>query len=113
MASEDEIRKEIIRLARRKEARTRFFTPERPTVWKPSTVSNPEALGLPFTEEGAWQFIARKAEEGHEIKEIELRQPPGEKAYIMEVELEAGAPKLYIKVQLLRGKIVGRSFHNS
>jgi hypothetical protein len=113
LASEDEIRKEISRLARRKEARIKTFSRQRPTVWKPYEVNNPEALGMPFTEEGAWQLIAKLAEEGHKIEVISLKQPPGEIGYEMKVELEKGAPRLYIKVQLIRGKILGRSFHIS
>jgi hypothetical protein len=75
-------------------------------------VVNPES-GLPFGDIGAWHYIADLAENGCEIEEITLDQPAGEKALVMNVKLGSGSPDLYIKVQLKRGCIFGRSFHYS
>ena len=106
------VRHELARLARRKECRIEVWTRERPTEWNPDQVLNPES-GLPFTRAGAWEFAAQLLDSGHPITEVEMHQPPNEKGYVMEVELEPGSPKLYIKLQLSRGKVIGRSFHYS
>jgi hypothetical protein len=83
-----------------------------PCDWRPTTVTNPE-VGIPFTDITAWHYIADMAEGGYTIKEIILDQPKGDKAYTMSVELASSMPPLYIKVQLKRGRIWGRSFHYS
>lgn len=38
---------------------------------------------------------------------------PGGTGYVMEIELEAGKPMLYVKLELGSGRIFGRSFHYS
>lgn len=50
---------------------------------------------------------------GHPIDEIRIEQPKGETGYVLNVKLDDKSPDLYIKVQLKRGKIFGRSFHYS
>jgi hypothetical protein len=107
-----EARKEIALLARRKESRKIPRSPEMPCDWRPTTVTNP-ATGICFTDITAWHYVADLAEAGHPIEEIVLDQPQGEKAFVITVKLEATAPELYIKVQLKRGMIFGRSFHYS
>ena len=99
-------------LARRPWARSSAFTPERPTKWQPNTVLDPET-GHPFTLSGAWDFIATCAEQGQRIEVVSLRKPAGAKAYVMKVWLEANRRRLYVKVELLSGGILGRSFHES
>lgn len=112
----EEIREEIAKLARRKNAHIVPRSPEMPCDWNPTSVYNPE-VGMYFTDNSAWNYIADLAESGHPITEITLNQPDGEKGYVMVVKLEADAPglyiDLYIKVQLKGGKIFGRSFHYS
>lgn len=71
------------------------------------------SVGIPFTDTSAWQYIAELAEAGHQLEQITLEQPKGDTAYVMSVPLGATVPALYIKVQLKRGKIWGRSFHYS
>jgi hypothetical protein len=83
-----------------------------PCDWQPTTVMNP-SVGIPFTDISAWHYVAELAEAGHHIDRITLEHPRGETAYVMSVRLEANAPDLYIKVQLRRGRIWGRSFHYS
>jgi hypothetical protein len=52
-----EIRHQLIVLSRRKSSRTSEWTRNRPTEWQPTTVINPED-GMPFTDAGAWEFVA-------------------------------------------------------
>jgi hypothetical protein len=82
-----------------------------PCDWRPTTVTGPN--GISFTETSSWHFIAELAENGHPIQEIMLEQPKGDKGYVMTVKLDPISPLLYIKVQLKRGRIWGRSFHYS
>ena len=108
----ESIRRELAVLARRKKARVVTWSPEMPSDWRPYQIRNPSS-GLPFTEEGAWHFIAELLESGHPIEEVILHKPPGKRAYEMHVELGPALPKLYIKLQLGSGKVIGRSFHYS
>lgn len=119
----DKVRKEFLAIARggdgkktRRRRKTWFtqWTPDVPTDWRPYTVMNPAANGLPFTEEGARQFIIDLLEEFHpSFEEKQLDDPPGGRAYTFLVELDPDKPKLYIKIQLGAGCILGRSFHYS
>lgn len=106
------IRRQLITLAGQKKKRVTEWTPEMPTDWRPHQVSNPSS-GMPFTGVGAWHFIANLLENAHLIEEIVLHKPPGARAYVMLVELNPEKPKLYIKLQLMGGKVIGRSFHYS
>lgn len=112
MAIREDIRRQIIVLARRPRARSSASTSNRPADWQPDAVINPEG-GLPFTDFGAWDFIATCVEEGHEIETVVLRKPAGATGYVMKIRLEPNCPHLYVKVQLGGGKIFGRSFHYS
>jgi len=105
-----ELRKEIVRLALRKERRFVPRTKNMPCHWNPTTVENPE-VGIPFNDIAAWHFIARLVEDGHDLEEVVLDQPAGDKGYVMSVHLEANVSRLYIKFQLKNGNIFGRSFH--
>ncbi len=42
---------------------------------------------------------------------VELKKPSGAKGYLMKIDMEPKMPKLYVKLQLGSGKIIGRSFH--
>lgn len=108
----EDIRRQIVVLARRPSARSSAFTAERPTRWRPNSVVNPDT-GHPFTRPGAWDFIATCAETGHEIEVLSLRKPAGATAYVMKIWLEANRRRLYVKVELRSGRILGRSFHES
>ncbi len=112
MVTREDIRRQIVVLARRPWARSSEFTSERPTKWQPNSVLDPET-GYPFTLAGAWDFIATCAEQGHRIEALSLRKPPGAKAYVMKIWLEANRRRLYVKVELLSDRIIGRSFHES
>lgn len=90
------------------------FTATRPTRWHPTQVINPAGgLDAPFTDAGAWELIASKLESGHAVEVIDLREGRGGRAYVMKIEIDPNAPRLYVKVQFRSGKILGRSFHYS
>lgn len=112
MAIREDIRRQIIVLARRPKARRSDFTPERPTNWRPNTVVNPET-GRHFTRSTAWEFIADCAENGCDVEVVPLRKPAGATGYVMKIPLDANRPRLYVKVELRSGRILGRSFHES
>lgn len=107
-----DLRKEIARLASRKDLRIVPKSREMPCRWEPTTVINPE-VGIPFSDISAWHFVAQLADDGHELEEIVLDQPAGETAYVILTPLQVNVPLLYVKIQLKRGYIFGRSFHYS
>jgi hypothetical protein len=101
-------RRDLLALVRQPKKRSSEFLEDLPTVFQPQKVSNPATPGDPFTPRGAWAFIEEKLENGHEL----VRGPSEMKqAYVMHVDLELGKPRLYIKLQLTRGKVWCRSFH--
>ncbi len=90
------------------------FRTDRPTDWRPGQVHNPNGvLDSHFTDASAWEYIATKLENEHPVEVVELDKPPGAKGYVMKIDIETGKSKLYIKLQLGSGKIIGRSFHYS
>ncbi len=114
MALDASIRHQLVVLARRGRARNTEFTRDRPTDWRPEQVRNPDGvLDTHFTDASAWELIASKLEDEHPVEIVELRKPPGAKAYVMKIDIEPGRPPLYVKLQLGSGQIIGRSFHYS
>ncbi len=114
MSLDGSIRKQLAILARKGKTRTTLFTNDRPTDWRPGQVRNPNGiLDDYFTEAAAWEFIATNIESGHCVEVVELKKPAGAKGYVMKIDIEPEVPKLYIKLQLGSGKIIGRSFHYS
>jgi hypothetical protein len=109
---EDSVRQELIRRARDKRARQSIFSAQAPCDWRPHRVLKPES-GLPFTEVEAWHFIADLLEVGHPCRQIALRKPRGQIAYVITTAGHQGCPEIYIKVTLSSNKINGRSFHDS
>ncbi len=87
---------------------------ELPCDWQPHTVPNPGDNNQPFTEAGAWEFIADLLEdEEQEVSTVTLEQPAGGTGYVLEYPLPDGGV-LYIKVHFGQGStILGRSFHYS
>ena len=86
-----------------------------PTKWQPNQVRNPEGGSFwPYFSDGAaWELIADKLEAGHDVEVVTLRKPPGAKGYVMKICLGPDEPLLYVKLQLGRNKVIGRSFHYS
>ena len=89
----------------------------RPANWNPGSVRDPEddVLGGYFTDDAAWNLIATKLRDGQPLETTDLRKPAGATGYVMKVEIERGAPRLYVKVELSRNRklLFGRSFHYS
>ena len=66
-----------------------------------------------FTDSTAWELIASKLADGHPVETLELRKPPGARGFVMKIDIEPGQPRLYVKLELGTGKVLGRSFHYS
>lgn len=103
-------RHQLAILCRRKKARTSQWSPERPTEWQPTSVTDPRS-GVPFTDAGAWDFVAKKLDDGIPLEHVILKKPPGAKAYVLLIPLVDRI--LYVKLQLGPGAVIGRSFHYS
>ena len=86
MSITNELRQMIVALARDRKRRGLPF--DEPKVWNPEHVENPSNnLKLPMTNEQAWDFIATKLEEGHDVAEVELDTPPNTTGYVMKIQL--------------------------
>ena len=44
---------------------------------------------------------------------MELQKPAGAKGYVMKIYIEPGQSRLYVKLQLGSGQVIGRNFHYS
>ncbi len=109
---EAHIREELVRRARDKHARQSIFSPTEPCDWCPHSVSHPLS-SLPFTDGGAWNFIADTLEADHACNAIILDKPLGQTGYVLIIDGYPGCPKIYVKITMSRNKINGRSFHHS
>jgi hypothetical protein len=108
----DTLRVTLAMTARRKNLRRCEWTREMPCDWAPNQVVCAET-DMPFTEAGAWEFIAQLLESEHVFQEVELKVPPGDIAYETTIKLRNDLPEIYIKIQFKKGRIWGRSFHYS
>ena len=106
----ESVRHQLVVLCRRKKARKSEWSVKCPTEWQPTTVIDP-LTGSPFTDAGAWEFLADKLENGWELEPMQLEKPPGSTGYVLKIPLDGR--KLYVKLQLGSGCVVGRSFHYS
>jgi len=77
----------------------------------PNSVADPQTL-LPFTEVGAWNFVADSVEDGVTIEEVVLEKPPGATGYVIKVTVSR-TDTIYIKLRLRGTLVIGRSFHYS
>lgn len=113
MSIDDSIRHQLVILVRRG-ARSSEFTSGRPTDWRPGDVPNPDGVLLPyFDDASAWELIASRLESGHEVETVILDRPPGKTGYVMKVDLDPKRPRIYVKLELGSGEVIGRSFHDS
>lgn len=103
---------ELIRLARNRGTRNTAWSPSIPCDWAPQSVWDPR-FDMFFTDEGAWNYIVDLLESGHVFTEVKMHKPPDTIAYETCAHLSTNGGEIYIKVQVLRGRIFGRSFHNS
>lgn len=114
MSISDKMRNELIRLAGTSHLRRTRFTQTRPTKWLPRTVPNPsDSSSDYFTPEGAWELIVDYLKVGHPVEEVVMRKPPGKTGYVMLIQLNPEDPEIYVKLEIDRGNIWGRSFHLS
>lgn len=103
---------EIARLGRHSKSRRHDFLLSEPCHWAPQTIMCPET-GMFFTDNSAWILICDVLEQNPEtFQEVVLEKPPGELAYATVHTLRNGT-RVYMKVQLSRGKARARSFHIS
>ena len=110
----ESVRRQLVVLARRSQARVTEFSTHRPTDWRPGQVRNPDGLlDTHFTDAAAWELIASRLEDGHPVEVVELRKPARTTGYVMMIDIEPGQPHLYVKLQPGSGTIIGRSFHYS
>lgn len=109
------IRRDLALRARRPRFRDSAFSPGVPTKWQPNRVRNPAGSSLwpHFSDGAAWELIADKLEAGHDVEVVPLRKPAGATGYVMKIWLGPDEPLLYVKLQLGRSKVIGRSFHYS
>lgn len=104
----------MIRLASTSHLRKTHFTPTRPTKWLPRTVPNPsDSFWGYFTREGAWELIVNYLKGGHPVEKVAMNKPPNTTGYVMLIRLHPDEPEIYIKLEIDRGHIWGRSFHLS
>jgi hypothetical protein len=100
-------RHQLAILSRRKSARALGW----PREWRPYEIVDPKT-GEPFTDATAWELVADLLEDPTvAVEEVLLESPPGKRGYVIQTSLNAR--RLYVKVQLGSGKIIGRSFHYS
>lgn len=108
----DLICRDLLRLAKYRSCRSTAFSPKIPCDWAPQSVWDAR-FDMYFTSEGAWSYIIEVLESGHRFTPTTMDKPPNTIAYETVIDRGLGLPPLYIKVQILGGKILGRSFHNS
>ena len=114
MSIDAETRRQLAHLARSSRTRTTAFSPQQPTDWRPHEVRDAAGgLSPTYTDGRAWELIATRLDEGHEVEVVNLRKPPGAKSYVMKIALGHDEPTLYVKLQLRGRQVVGRSFHYS
>ncbi|MHC6155299.1 hypothetical protein ACVSQB_26305 [Bradyrhizobium elkanii] len=101
----------LIRLCGSKRTRIVSFSAEMPCRWQPRQFTDPRTRQA-FTDEGAWSYIVEHLEKGAEIREMTLERPPGAKAFVLLLP-GVNAEKIYVKLQICAGRVVGRSFHES
>ena len=77
-------------------------------------MQNPDDGDSEFTNDGAWELVASRLEGGHPVEIMALAKPPGATGYVLKIRLGSSTrPALYVKLELHRGWIHGRSFHYS
>lgn len=105
-------RKGLAKLARDKKCRINNFATATPVEWRPMEVISPVSE-MPFTDSGAWSFIAELLEGDYPWQEVVLEKPPDKKALVLVHAVPGNLAPLYIKVHMYGGKIYCRSFHIS
>ena len=112
----EKAREQLLTLLR-KDRRSAKFTKKAPTRWQPENVidprtNRPNRLHPYFTRNSCWEYIEELLDSGHKIEIMNMRKPPGSKGYVMKVQQGRENPELYIKLQIGRDRVIGRSFHD-
>jgi hypothetical protein len=107
----DQDRAQLSKRASSRKTRRSTFSPHAPTKWHPTSLLHPDT-GEPFTEDKCWAFVAAAIDAGEAIEVMELKKPAGKRGFVMKL---AGHEQttIYVKLQLLSDKVLGRSFHES
>jgi hypothetical protein len=107
----DQDRAQLSKRAFSRKTRLSTFSLHAPTKWHPTSLLHPET-GEPFTEDNCWSFVAAAIESGAPVEVMELKRPAGKRGFVMKL---AGheTTTIYVKLQLLSDKVLGRSFHES
>lgn len=109
MSVPDNIRQELIRLCGRSGTRKSVFSRALPTHWEPAQAYDP-GTGNPFTPNGAWAHVTALLQGGCELEAVALERPPGKTGYVLRFEDHRGT-RIYVKLQIVSGMVIGRSFH--
>jgi hypothetical protein len=104
-------RSELVRRALSRKTRLSTFSDKAPTKWHPTSLRHP-ADGVPFTEDNCWDFVILAITGGAPVEEIVLRHPAGKRGFVLKLVGYEGTI-IYVKLQLLADKVLGRSFHES
>lgn len=108
-----QVRAELARLCRSSKQRSSEFSRLSPTRWSPGKVVDPNSEnGHCFTPTTAWEYLASCLEDGQAVEVMILDQPVGKKGYVLKIP-QPNKQILYIKLQLCKPGILGRSFHYS
>ena len=118
MPVSENTRQELIRLCSESRTRRSNWTKERPTKWNPGEAYDQEPAEpgeaapppAPFTRNGAWARIVQELEGGCVLKLKILDIPKGKKAYELHFR-DAMGQRVYVKLQILSGEVLARSFH--
>lgn len=102
------IRQELIRLASKGATRKAVFTSKAPTKWHPDQAYDPKT-NEPYTRDAAWERV-RAELVGCDLKTLIMKRPPGKTGYWFQFH-DAKGTKIYVKLQLGSGFVLGRSFH--
>lgn len=103
------IRQELIRLANSSRTRRSNFTPQMPTDWAPWEAYDP-TTEAPYTPAAAWDRVVEELRTGCTVQMKTLEKPPGKTGYVFKFA-DARGTMIYVKLQIVSGKVVGRSFH--
>jgi hypothetical protein len=85
------------------------FSREVPVHWNVFEAFDPETQE-PYTEDAAWKRIAAELASGCVLNSIVLEKPPGKTGYVLHF-FDGVGQRIYVKLQLGSGKVIGRSFH--
>ena len=103
------ILQELIRLSAREATRRSEFSKKAPTKWNPGEAIDPRS-GQPYTPVAAWDRVHAELVAGCNLKKIPLDKPPGKFGYTFHF-LDGANKRVYVKLQIGSGLVMGRSFH--